>query len=630
MLSRPGHVPRVEKAAAEAKPKLEVVEPPRIRRREKEFKPGVEPKPAGPLDEIVAKARALREVKITVLTEEQKRALLLDLVKVFASDKSEERLGYNTKKAEVAERLGVTAMDVHRATMAMIEEEKEKQTGELTQAQKAIAITFGDKFELWIDPMDRAAHASIIVDQRCENYRIGDGAFEAWIRAEYGRRHWVEVEERRIPAVLNSTALHEGIATMRAMAQGRGKEISPALRVGGTTEDVWLDLGGPDWELVQVTGQGWRSVMEGVPSVRFVRKPGMLGLPRPLKGGKIRELREFLNVRDEDFVLDVGWQLGVLRPKGPYPLLIKTGVSGTAKTSGVSAHKRMTDPNFADLRPFKGEDDMYIGAYSSWIQAYDNISRVRSEEADLLCRISTGIGYAKRALRTDADQFLMRVCRPIILGGIPDDLAERGDLADRAIVQELPVLDEETQKFDDEFWEGFNAAHPRILGALLDGVSGAIRGYREISLSGYGRVRMGDFARWAEAGCRALGFEEDEFLTAYVRCQERAMRIALKQDLVARAVVLLIEQHPEGWRGNTKPLLKALNKAVGNAKQLDMLTQKAWPTNDVWLGRQLRRSAAVLRKAQGIEIEFDVDLRQTGEGDKDGLSITRRLGEYGE
>jgi hypothetical protein len=248
------------------------------------------------------------------------------------------------------------------------------------------------------------------------------------------------------------------------------------------------------------------------------------------------------------------------------------------------------------------------------------------DNADVLCRISTGVGYAKRALRTDADQFLMRVCRPIILNGIPDDLADRGDLADRAIVLELPVLDENAQKFEEEFWSDFEAARPRILGALLDGVSGALGTYKSVSLDGCGRVRMADFARFAEAGCRALGFEEGEFLAAFVDNQNRAMRIAFNHDVIAQAVALLIKQKGE-WYGNTKPLLAALDNAMRKAGRWAELEEKGWPKVSTWLGRSLRHSAPLLRK-RGIEIKFEVDLRPLGKGDKDGIIIRKRsLGE---
>jgi hypothetical protein len=142
---------------------------------------------------------------------------------------------------------------------------------------------------------------------------------------------------------------------------------------------------------------------------------------------------------------------------------------------------------------------------------------------------------------------------------------------------------------------------------------------------------MPDFAKFAEAGCRALGFEEGEFLSALSTNSERAMRLAFKQDAVAQAVKLLIEFNPGGWRGNTRPLIDALRRAVTKGKQLHLMDHKSWPKTDTWLGRQLRRSVPVLRKTCDIEIEFGLDLRQTGEGDKDGIEIRRGgYGDYGD
>ena len=577
------------------------------------------------LGKNVAGIKSKPGFNITLLTADQRKERIAELAKIFQSDKTEERLRYNTRKAEIAEELEVQQMDVHRAVMLNIDKEK-KEKKDLTQSQKVLSLVLNDsKVQLWVDPMDRAPYVSIIVGKRCENYRLGDGAFETWVRTEYGRRHWTEVDGRRIPAVMSSATLHEGIATMRGLAATR-EEMVPALRVGGAVAEgeVWLDLGGRDWELVKVTKDGWRLVTEGVPWVRFVRKPGMLALPIPVRGGSIRDLRPFVNVRDEDFVLNVGWLLGALRPSGPYPLLCITGIAGTAKSSTCLVHQQLIDPSFADLRQFRKEDDMYVGAFNSWVLAFDNISRIGWEEADILCRISTGSGYAKRQLYTDADQFMMRVCRPTLLNSIPSDLAERADLADRSIVQELPMLNEDTQKYEEEFWAEFGEVRPKVLGALLDGVAGALRIYKDVELKGYGRVRMADFARWAEAGCRALGFRDGEFLDAFTANQGRAMRIIFDRDPVAMAVALLIDQSGGRWVGNTKPLLAALTKAVRKGGEGDLLKHEDWPQNATWLGRQLRSSAAVLRKVCDIEIEFDVDLRKTGEGDKDGLVIRKR------
>jgi putative DNA primase/helicase len=304
---------------------------------------------------------------------------------------------------------------------------------------------------------------------------------------------------------------------------------------------------------------------------------------------------------------------------------IHPGIAGAAKTTTCRCLLRLIDPNFSDLGALGASmDDLYIGAHNRHVLGFDNISRISPEMSDALCRVSTGAGHRKRQLRTDAEEFMMQACRPILLNGIPSDLADPGDLADRSIVVELEALDEDTQIGEKEFWEGFEEAQPHMLGALLNGVVGALRGARGVSLAGYGRVRMTDFAKWAEAGCRALGFEEGEFLTAFVSNHERAMRIAFQQDPVAQAIALLIDQNPEGWRGNVRPLLVELEKAVKKAKKSDLLEDKRWPKNDTWLGRNIRRSAAVLRKVADIEIKFEVDLREDKAGDKDGLEIKRR------
>jgi hypothetical protein len=167
------------------------------------------------LKKTIAGIKQKPSFKVTILSDGEKKERIAELAEIFGSDKTEERLRYNTRKAEIAEELNVQQMDVHRAVQLHIDQEK-KEKRELTQSQKIVSLVLNDtNIELWIDPMDRAPYVSVIVGGHCENYRIGDGAFEAWVRAEYGRRHWTEIEGRRVPAVMGSATLHEGIATMK-------------------------------------------------------------------------------------------------------------------------------------------------------------------------------------------------------------------------------------------------------------------------------------------------------------------------------------------------------------------------------------------------------------------------------
>ena len=60
----------------------------------------------------------------------------------------------------------------------------------------------------------------------------------------------------------------------------------------------------------------------------------MKPLPAPQPGGKVKDLRRFLNVDDEDdFYPMVAWVLIALRPDGPYPILILTGEQASAKST---------------------------------------------------------------------------------------------------------------------------------------------------------------------------------------------------------------------------------------------------------------------------------------------------------
>lgn len=577
--------------------------------------------------ELAAKQKSERRTQLDELVAQEMRrtALFAELADVFESDNSVERSKYNTQKAEVALAEGITQMDVHRAVTQEIENRKKAKPAELTQSQKAVALVLGERFRLWSDPTDQAEYASFTVAGHWENYAIGSAEFERLIRIEFLTRHSKEVGGVRVPGIINKDALNEMVLTAKAQAWASEAEAVAVLRLGGWNGEIWLDLGRKDWTLVLVTAEGWRFWTGGQPHVAFVRRRGMLALPMPVKGGEIRELRRFLNVKDGEFVLLVGWLLGALRVLGPHAIAAITGSSDAGKTTVCRVLVALIDPNLANLVSLTTPDNMYVAAYNRRVIAFDNVSAIDTEQADALSKISTGNGYTKRAMRTNAQQFMMYALAPMMFNGIPPNLAERSDLATRVIAIELPGFVGDTEGGEEEFWREFEVAQPRLLGALLDGVVGAMRGAASVSLAGRGRVRMADFARWAEAGCRALGFAEGEFLTALVTNQRRSLQLVFAQDPIAQAVVLLIEQ--QGcWRGTVRPLLAALAKAARKAKQEDLLA-RGWPTNDVHLGRKLRRSEAVLLKLCDIQITYGIDLRP--EGGKDGIEI-KRVGTVGE
>ena len=190
---------------------------------------------------------------------------------------------------------------------------------------------------------------------------------------------------------------------------------------------------------------------------------------------------------------------------------------------------------------------------------------------------------------------MLEVCRPVLHNGIPP-LASRADLADRSIVCVLPTLDETKRRPEEDFWSDFESAAPRILGALLDGLSGALRNHVSVSLKRSHRLM--DFAKWSEAGCQALGAPPGAVEAAYVASRSTANDDALDADPVASAVVDLVNKTGDFF-GTATELLTTLELHL-----LPTQRDRRWPKDATRLSSHLRRLPPLLR-SRGIAIDFD-------------------------
>jgi len=217
-------------------------------------------------------------------------------------------------------------------------------------------------------------------------------------------------------------------------------------------------------------------------------------------------------------------------------------------------------------------------------------------------------GFATRQLYSDQDEQLFDAMRPVVLNAI-EDIVARPDLADRSVFLTLQNIPDDKRKAEADFWRDFERDHPRILGALLDGVA---RGLRQLPNTRLDRKpRMADFAMWATA-CETAFWKAGTFAQAYGQNREEAVTTVIEADLVATAVQKFIAERPDleeqptlvaqrgVWCGASSNLLGALKMAVGE----DQAKQKEWPQNPRALPGYLRRAAATLRKV-GIEITFD-------------------------
>jgi hypothetical protein len=324
---------------------------------------------------------------------------------------------------------------------------------------------------------------------------------------------------------------------------------------------------------------------------------GPLAFPAESAAGD-HPLREVLNVAsNEDYRLLMTWMTAALLPTGPYPVLVVSGQQGSAKSCLVRQVRGLIDPNTAPLRGTPHDArDLVAAARNNHVVAFDNLSSIRPEFADQLCRLATGGGVGGRKLYSDAEEAVFDAQRPIILNGI-GELATRGDLAERALVLTLPAIPPTRRRGEQELNETLELALPGIFATTLDALVVGLRRLPEMRLnvkkSQKPLPRMADFALWGMAVAPALGWTETDFLDAYARNNEHAQSVVLENDTVAMALVAFMNVRRE-WRGTASKLLSALPKP----DRFD----PTWPNTPNALGQRLSRLAPAL-KTRGIEIE---------------------------
>ena len=382
---------------------------------------------------------------------------------------------------------------------------------------------------------------------------------------------------------------------IEAKAHYDADERQVHTRVARLDGKLYLDLCDAGWRAIEIDETGWRIV--DTPPVRFRRASGVLPLPVPECGGKIDDLKPFLNVRsDRDFVLVVAWELAAFLDHGPYPVLAFASEQGSAKSTASKILRALIDPNTAPLRALPRNDrELFISATNAHLLVFDNVSGLPPWLSDTLCRLSSGGGFSVRSLWTNNDEVLFEAARPAILNGI-NDIITRPDLADRSLFVTLEVISDQKRREDSELLAAFEAKRARILGVLLDALAIGLKQLPATCLPE--KPRMADFAVWATA-CETAFWPAGTFMAAYIDNLREVVDTVIDADAVGSAVRQMATKLSKEWAGTATELLRVLG-----ALQPESATRaKNWPGSPDALSNQLRRSMTFLRKA-GVNVSF--------------------------
>jgi len=414
------------------------------------------------------------------------------------------------------------------------------------------------------------------------------------LRGSHGLRQQLSAEyydsRGRAPS---SNALTDAVSVIEGRAQNAARERIE-LRVAEHADGVVLDLGTPDGRCVIATPAGWQ-IADRSPVV-FRRTELTNPLPDPVHGGDIDALRDVLNVTAGSWQALVGWLIAAMIPNLPHPILLLTGEQGTGKTTAARMIADLIDPSGAPLiAPPRGDDRWIEAAHGSWVIGIDNLSSIPGWLSDALCRASTGEAMRKRTLYSDTGTTVVRFRRCVLLTGI-GITAARGDLAERLLTVELDRIGSDRRRPEADLTHRYRAAHPQVLGGLLDLLVQVLAVRDTLTLEHL--PRMADYARVLAALDHVTGWDT---LPNYLQAGSDMAAELAANDPVGAAVIKLIE-HGGDWQGTATELLAALNTLRGDTRP-----PAGWPTSPSQLSTRVKRAATGL-----LDLGIDATHGRTG------------------
>jgi hypothetical protein len=436
---------------------------------------------------------------------------------------------------------------------------------------------------------------------------------ETWATNSQATRHWLRRGYFRLTKkAVNNEALQTVVGLLESRARFDGKPLEVHLRTGWHQGALFYDLCDSEWRAVRVDRDGWKIVEKS--EIKFIRYSHMAAQVVPESGGDIDKLFDFVNINiKKDYLrrLVKSFVPGALIPDIPRPCLALHGDQGSGKTSTARRLRALIDPSHMPMLRCKDDSETVQGLQHHFCPIVDNLSNLSVWLSDIFSRAVTGEGFTKRALYTNSEDILFSFKRVLIITGI-GLVITKPDLLDRSIIIALEQIPDDERRDEALLDQEFEAARPKLFGAVLDILSGAIRERQNVKAAKL--PRMADFAKWAMAAVLGRGGNTDEFVKDFDTNVERQNEEAIGASVVANVLLAFLGDRKE-WQGQPEELYATLKEKADEMK----IPPKSFPGSASIMGRRLREIRPNLA-AMGWKIVFD-------EGHPRQITITRKVPE---
>jgi hypothetical protein len=392
---------------------------------------------------------------------------------------------------------------------------------------------------------------------------------------------------------------------------------------------IVLDLAQPgNTKAVEVTTGGWRTIdlRTDARDMVFIRD-GATALPDPLHGGKGSFFDQFLRhvalppppkaPKPGDPATQVWAAVAALLcgrfRGGEAPHGFFGGPERSGKTATTRKIRDLFAPSaHADVDLTRGGiEALYAAGRRAPFFNGDNISaRERGEDSglspaisDALCRMFDGTPRTSRKLYSDTEANTLQAQSSGLFTSI-DGIPLRADLRSRsvAITAQPPAIAQD----HEDLRRKWQAEHPSVLGAFLDGVASALanEAASQAAAATLGRdaPRYKRAAALADAFCAAQGWPVGCALDALVEAQQDAARVAAENDPLVVALSRTTMDKTGGKAGTV------FLSATRWGEDMRSVSPDRGVQRDTFSGQRIsdffRRVQTTARATLGLEIDY--------------------------
>ncbi len=467
----------------------------------------------------------------------------------------------------------------YRESVDVIEDkepvEDEENLEDLNQTDRLIALIIGLGSKLFHDEL---GNALISIDGSGANvFKIRSKDFKSWLA-----NLWWKKYKKGVSQPIIDTA----VITLEGMAVHEGEEIVMHTRIASLNGDWYYDLG--DGRAVKITETGWEVLSE--PPIIFYRYSHQRPQVEPVRGGRVENMFDAMlhpDDQNEKLLLQL-WLLAAFTPDMYHPILLVHGEQGSRKTTLFKMLRSLIDPSILETINVRKDIAEFIQQASHhYFLPIDNLSQIKPDLSDLLCRLVTGEGFSKRELFTNDSDVIYSFQRVVGLNGI-NLVADKPDLLDRSLIIKLTPPDSYID--EREIFETLNAARPQLLGIIFDLMVKTKQELPKITdtpeLAAY---RMAGFARQSLAMGRALGCTDKQVFEALKYNRDMQHGHVIESSLLLQLVVQFMQGKSE-WEGTANELTDELKKLSIN----DNGDIKSIPSAN-WIKRKIAEIIPTLR-----------------------------------